>query len=111
MKTVIIIKTDGTKHVKTVENIDLAFLQECVGGYIEAVNLPSFEGATMYVNEEGKLNGLLINLYATQLFQGDYGKTDVIVGDIVLVGATDSEGYDTGLTDEQAQSFLLDLPL
>jgi len=109
MNTVIILKTDGTKHVKTVETIDLAFLQECVGGYIEAVTLRSFE-ATMYVNEDGKSKGLMFNAPATGLFQGDYGKTDVIVGDAALVGFADSEGNDTGLTDEQIQSFLLDLP-
>jgi hypothetical protein len=109
METIIILKTDGTKTVKTVESIELAFLQESVGGYIEAVELPSY-GATMYVNEDGKSKGLMFNTPATELFQGDYGKTDVIVGDVVLVGFTDAKGNDTGLTDDQIQSFLLDLP-
>jgi hypothetical protein len=109
METIIILKTDGTNTVKTVEAIDLALLQECVGGYIEAITLHSFE-ATMYVNEDGKSKGLMFNTPATVLFQGDYGKTDVVVGDVVLVGFTDAEGNDTGLTDDQIQSFLLDLP-
>ena len=39
-------------------------LVSCVGGYIEGVYL---DGATAYVNEEGKLQGLPKNMAATDL--------------------------------------------
>lgn len=81
--------------------VDLEYLQSCVGGYIEAVGL-EFEGqgATMYLNEEGKLNGLPVNAVATVLAAGQIHRSDLIVGNVVLVGAPDENGDDTGLPSE-----------
>jgi hypothetical protein len=51
-------------------------LQKFVGGYIEILSLGAL---VMVVNEEGKLNGLPVNLNATDI----WGK-DVIVGDVLI---------------------------
>ena len=45
------------------EKFTLEELQRLVGGYIERV--PMSNGKSMYVNEEGKLNGLPYNEKAT----------------------------------------------
>ena len=103
MKAVITIKVDGTRSVESVETIDLDFLQEAVGGYIEAVGLSSYE-ATMYVNEEGLIRGLPMNPLASEI------AGQLLVGDVVIVGPTNEDGEDTGLSDEQIDSLLLDLP-
>jgi hypothetical protein len=69
-----------------------------VGGWIEAVKIPSFipdaDRATCYVNEEGKLDGLPVNHRATDfmvpgigLWWGDY-----IAGPMVVCGFD----YETG---------------
>lgn len=76
----------------------LAALQELVGGWIEAVNIPEFiegsETGTAYINEEGKLTDLPFNGRATDfmvpgvgIFFGDY-----IAGTMVLFGID----YETG---------------
>jgi hypothetical protein len=78
-------------------------LQEAVGGYIEAVDLPEFirdsERATCYVNEEGKLTGLPFNGRATDLlvpgvglFWGDY-----IAGPMVVCGFNPETGGNTSI--------------
>lgn len=56
-------------------------LQGFVEGYIEIVGIGK---KFLVLNEEGKLNGLEINLKATEIFQKHYGVTDVIVGDVLL---------------------------
>ena len=79
----------------------LAVLQDAVGGYIEAVDLA--DNLTMWVNEEGKLNGLPINPMATMLWEKHFGFTDVIVGDVIFTGGTGSEGETLGLSEETAE--------
>ena len=82
---------------------NLKTLQAAVGGYIEAVAIPSFiscdDQATAYVNEEGKLLGLPVNRRATDffvpavgLFWGDY-----IAGPLVLAGFDPETGEYTAL--------------
>ena len=76
-------KTDGTaKQVKPTngEDFTLEELQSFVGGYIEIVSLNDM---FLVVNEEGKLNNLPVNANATALWEQVYGKTDVIVGDVL----------------------------
>lgn len=60
----------------TLADGSLATLQKAVGGYVERVVLS--ETLTMWVNEEGLLQGLPINMAATILA----GRQ--IVGDVVL---------------------------
>jgi len=86
--------------------ITLSFLNQGVGGYLEAVSLrlvrevgPALV-ATMYVNEEGKLKRLPVNPIGTVLARLAGGLHDTIVGDVVLVGPPDKHGEDTSLAGE-----------
>lgn len=85
------------------EKTDYEAVSKAVGGYIEHITLAGkFEGFAMYLNEEGKLNGLPMNKAATAIWEMCYGQTDVLVGDVVfLSNETDDEGNELPLTDEQ----------
>lgn len=54
--------------------------QKIVEGFIEAVTLQQLPGTTMFINEEGKLRELDVNLRASALYNGD-----LIVGPALLV--------------------------
>lgn len=72
----------------------LETMQELVGGYLESA--PVFDRKlTMYCNEEGKLLGLPINFVASLLIHPEVD--DLIMGDVLIVGGPDEEGYDTDL--------------
>jgi uncharacterized protein DUF3846 len=93
--------TITTDNVVTYRDVDgLTEMKEIVGGWIEAVQLG--DGSTMYLNEEGRLHGLPVNLTATNVC-GLGGRPDLmlqgIVGDVFIVGPTDPEGNDTDLTE------------
>jgi hypothetical protein len=77
----------------------LKVLQDAVDGWVEVVDLAP--KLSIWVNEEGKLNGLPYNGIATAIFQEKFGAVDIIVGNAVLTGGTDEEGETIGLTDEQ----------
>ena len=85
------ITVDGTiTEVKT----SLEDLQKAVEGYIEIVDLPKGDLTTnkkliMVLNEEGKINQLPVNLIATQIWIKNYGRTDVIVGNVVICKRSD----------------------
>jgi hypothetical protein len=96
---------------KSIQTVDLdapegsyRVISDAVGGYIEAVSLD--DDLTMYVNEEGKLDGLPLNLLATLLFRTRFGATDIIMGDAILVGGVDDEGDDLGLSDSKLEEVL-----
>lgn len=72
----------------------LAILQEKVGGWLELAPIID-RTLSMYCNEEGKILGLPRNDRASDLLAPN--NPDWIAGDVVLVGAPDSEGYDTSL--------------
>ena len=82
----------------------LKVLQSAVDGWIEAVDLS--DEMTMWVNEEGKLIGLIRNDMATKMFREVFGNVDVIMGDVVFTGGADDEGETVGLTDAQIASLL-----
>jgi hypothetical protein len=51
------------------------------------------------VNEEGKLiNGMEVNVIGTHLYEKSYAMTDVIMGNIVVTGAPDDDGYNHPLS-------------
>lgn len=80
-----IVKTDGSKvnvEPKNGNDFKLAELQSIVGGYIEIIYLP--DGKIMVLNEEGKLDGLEVNIQATLLYQAAYRVDDFIVGDVLI---------------------------
>jgi hypothetical protein len=108
-------------RVEEVEKINLDFLQQQVGGYIEVIDLswPNWDKpvnsasnpedepeVSMWLNEEGKLNGLPFNPRASYLAQDVISPFDVIVGDVVLTGGVDDEGDSTGLSDGQIEALL-----
>ena len=105
MKSAIVIKTSGEiVHLDLKASDELEALQSAVGGWIEAVDLS--EELTMWVNEEGKIKGLDLNSIATALFDKHFENSfDVIVGDIVLTGGTNSKGNTVGLTAKQLRGF------
>lgn len=89
----VVIEVDGT--ARRLDWHGLEDLQAAVGGYIESIPLGEDVG---YLNEEGKLQGLEVNLTATEIAHrlGGIFPYDVVVGALVIVGPTDAEGYDTG---------------
>lgn len=99
-KTYIHITSEG--HAEAVQvpgtGSELTFLQDLVGGYIEAVVVPE-GGYDLIINEEGKLEGLPYNARATELASPMLAPGDVIVGDVVVTGAVDAEGEMTSVPE------------
>lgn len=103
MKKAVILRTDGTKEVVDFSTDSLSVLQNAVGGYIEAVDLG--DNLTMWLNEEGKLNGLPHNENAQFYFDLRFGPgVDYIVGNAIFTGGTDNEGDTLGLDDRVVES-------
>ena len=70
------------------------------GGYLEAA--PTDGTVTLYIDEEGKLKHLPINLLATAFWTHVGGGElvlhgDFLVGPVVVVGPPDAEGDDTAV--------------
>lgn len=89
--TIVGINYDADKSYETIS--------QAVGGWIECVGLtPTLD---MWVNEEGKMNGLDYNPDATAIFWSHFGfMSDVIVGD-VLFTSHDEDGDTTSLGNEE----------
>lgn len=102
------INTDGTKTIVEFTNETCyTVLSEAVGGLIECVTLRDKAGVPdMWLNENGKFSGLDQNPTATALWVDMYDLTDVIMGDVVITGGADEEGYTLGLSDEQVEFFM-----
>jgi hypothetical protein len=80
----ILYRADGTQETVAPKNkkyFRLAELQALVGGYIEMVFLN--DGRIMVVNEEGKIDGLPVNVRATEIIRR-CGREDAIVGDALV---------------------------
>lgn len=97
MKALVI--TAETQEVSVVE-IDrenaLRPMQEAVEGLVQCVEFPD-SGFDMWMNEEGKLIGLPVNLAATKMWHIEYGPTDIIMGNVIITGPADEDGYSTEL--------------
>lgn len=77
--------------------------QAAVGGWIEAVDVPTFGPITMYVNENGIAERLEPNLRATFLwwFHAPHVRDhSALFGDVALVGYPDQEGDATDVPEE-----------
>lgn len=85
-----ILKVDGTK-VPMEGKPTLKDLQAAVGGHIELAMCE--DGGAMYINEEGKLEGLEPNDAATELYR--HNAYDIIVGDVVVMTAEELEAERT----------------
>lgn len=105
MRNALIIGFDDSLTVVDLDSEQGSYkiLSDAVDGYIEAVTLN--ESLSMYVNEEGKIHGLMVNPIATAIFQNRFGKIDTINGNAVVTGGVDEDGEDMGLTDEQVTRF------
>ena len=90
----IVIHPDGVIEEKAMEQGCKA-LQDAVGGWIEATYSSSGD-TTLWINEEGKLNGMPVNWVATALWWNlnkIFDRHDVLVGPVVVTGGVDEEGY------------------
>ena len=96
-------------HCYPGESLDLKTLQEIVEGHIETVptvlakewSREEGVGTVLIVNEEGKLQGLRVNQWATDI-SALYN--DVIVGNAILMGTTQEDFI--GLTEEAAENIV-----
>ncbi|MFJ6416521.1 DUF3846 domain-containing protein [Paeniglutamicibacter sp. NPDC091659] len=90
----IFIPSDQERAIELREYNSLNDYQLAVQGYIEAIDIDR-PGATIFINEEGKLTGLDTNGRATLILWvhlSRYRGMDVIKGDVVIVGRPDSQG-------------------
>lgn len=65
------------------------------------VQMLRVDGLTMWLDEEGKFTGKLVNEIATKMFWKSFGAVDYIMGDVLLSKGEDSDGNLLGLTDDQ----------
>jgi hypothetical protein len=87
MQIATVYRADGTTENIRPENgekFSLAELQHAVGGYIEHVRMAPGNGhAMMWINEDGKQQGLPRNAQASTLLHPSYH--DEVVGNAVVV--------------------------
>lgn len=87
----LIVNTDGTFRETEIEN-SLGSFQAVVGGYIEGV---FGEEATIYVDEDGRVKTLPINLLASLFAQRVLHCAAPLYGTALIVGPSDGSGNDT----------------
>jgi hypothetical protein len=112
--TVIVIPPLQTEAIsqRQINRADLDTYQTLVEGHLEPLRLDR-PPANMYLDEEGKLIGLPLNLRATQLawahnelFRG----RDLIVGPAFLTGPVTPQGYDTTVPRQYVDELLPEGP-
>lgn len=94
-----VIRPDGTHEEKVFKQI--ADYQEAVDGWIDAIRLYDYNGvevACAYVDDEGLLKSKPLNPMGSAI-SFLFGNTPYLVGNMVLVGKSDEEGYDTDIPD------------
>jgi hypothetical protein len=99
MPTAIVIPADREQplRVEEIEQGGLAHCQRLVGGYIQVINLDN-PPCSMYLNEDGKVQELPLNKRATAVMwvhNPVFFEHDIIVGDALITGPPDDQGYDT----------------
>lgn len=104
MEKVIYISTENDIEVAEVDEISYDTLYEGVNGLVELVSLN--RDVDMWVNEEGKVNGLEPNLLATLIWNKVFPNPDVIMGNVVITGGVDEEGNTLGLSEESIQDIM-----
>lgn len=107
MKAVTISTTGERAVIEFTNDTCYQVLSDAVGGLIECVSLHDKPSQPdMWLNENGKFSGLDQNPIANALWDDMYGLTDTIMGNVVITGGADDEGYTLGLSDEQVEYFL-----
>ena len=99
---------DAPTEINLLETTDgFRELQKRVGGYVQVIALRGqFAGYELWLNEEGKLNGLPFNSGATLLWEECYGRTDVVVGNAVITRMANAEGVTPSMTPAQVAKVL-----
>lgn len=95
----VVIRPDGTHEERLFKQ--LSDYQTAVQGVIDAVRLYDYNGRQVgcaYVDDEGLLKGLSMNPLGSAI-SFLFGNTPHLVGNIVIVGKSDDEGYDTDIPD------------
>jgi hypothetical protein len=90
---------EASVELRKLDNGDLAAFQALVGGSVEPVNLVN-PTASMYVNEEGKLLHLPVNMQATNVAWAHnelVRNEDIVMGDAFILGPIDGNGEDTSV--------------
>lgn len=90
----------------TIDNT-LEAKQKLVGGYIEAFGL--MDGACIYCNEEGKINGMPLNRGITMndaTGEGGDELVEIMAGTFIICGFNPDSGEDTSLTPQQAEHWI-----
>lgn len=85
LKSVTVYKADGSKEEHILWNnykLQMEEMQEIVGGYFEYVSLS--DGRLIIVNEKGLLQGLPVNIEATNILRRDHATTQYIVGNAII---------------------------
>lgn len=102
---VLVIRPDDAHATVMTINRRLETFQGLVGGWIEGLTLN--DQISCYINEEGKLKGLPLNVLgdlAVRMLLTDDGYSllqgDFIVGPVVFVGRPDAAGRDTDIPEE-----------
>lgn len=93
----VVLFTNGTYEERTFKQ--LKDYQDAVGGLIEIVKLYDARGkdvATAYVNEEGIMLNLPLNGFGGAL-SFMLGNNPMLMGDMIVVGVDDGDGYDTDI--------------
>lgn len=107
----VLIPVDTAEPARVVEvtrATSLAVLQNAVGGWIEDVRFRDphpFAGHIMFVNEEGRAQGLKRNARADDLIRGHLFPGDFIKGDVVICGPADEDGYETDVDEAVLRYF------
>lgn len=95
------INSDGTAEQFVIsETNPLKQFQKIVGGLIEPIDLPKLK-MTMWVNEEGIIHDLPINVIASAIVQSVYAprQTVPMLGDVYFTNIeTDEQGNTLGLS-------------
>lgn len=94
------IDPDGT--VTVLPDASYESIRDGVGGWIEAA--PTDESLTLWVNEEGKINGLPLNplghaLWGEVDIYGCIAAGDWLAGPCVITGPPDDDGNSTAVPD------------
>ena len=79
------------------------FYREIRCDYVQAVPM---NDVVMWLDEEGKLTGKLMNQIASEMFWEHFPNgNDFIVGDVVLTAEEDEDGNLLGFSDEKIAQF------
>lgn len=95
----VVIYTDGCHEQKVFK--ELTDYQTAIDGYLTGVRLYDYRGneaACAYVDDEGLLKSKSLNPLASAI-SFLFGNTPHLVGNMVIVGKSDDEGYDTDIPD------------